>query len=1108
MMPPLLAALVIFEIVALTDIVPAPHVVADPHRFTVFTAGAFAAAFLVHMGGRPRRMEIGATLAAAAVIAALDTRLAALVLAGNALGKASLLVLSARAVLAKGEARREALHRLAAAAVLPVFLVGVLPALNLTAALHPTTYDGALYRLDAALGGQPSFAIGRWFLATPALATPCRLVYGLLPLGAAALLVIPDRDGGPPRASMIEAFVAAGALGFVVYHLCPAAGPIYAFSGHYPHDALPADAVSALPVPLSPAPRNCVPSLHTAWALLLFWYARPKGRAVRAAAGAWLVATELATLGLGEHYAVDLVIGVPFAVGVNALVHHGIPLSRPERWRPIAAGVALVAVWVLAVRDPEARLAASPIAAWLLVLVSVAVPLVLHLGLTRAPAGGEAVAREREDAHGGGGEAAAIFAAAVTAAVHALVAGRWLLLSVGSDARGAAVVAATYLAGLALGAWAAGKLAARLRSRLRALANASLVLSLCCGLAPLVAPLLRDAHASLAPRAPALLLSVAVSLAATLPASLAMGAALVLAATVRRARGAAAVGAAVGVLGAGCVLVPAIGPRMAAFAAVLPALLGALVATRLSRTEPPPEPSNHRHVLGAPEEEGRKGAGDARDRRFSFRILASLAPLRPSPCSRFKLPARAEAEPGTPLERALHLAGAAITLALATVHLHLFAALAGDSFSALAIATSVAALGVGLGGMIGARLPERAIPALALGPAIAALAGVLVWTALPGYFAAFDGYPMARGFTEREAVRFAVATVAIGPAAVAGGALHAAGIARIGGAAALGRHTALAIVAAAAGGMAVFVLVPSMGSIATVQVLAAASAALGLSFLAASRQRDARSFGPAFVVVVLLFAGQPARSLDAAQVAAGTHVHFAQQPVGEVIAHGERMGAVTVVTSTPDEAASLVAPKAMLHAAGRSRALLVGPGGAASTLRDGGFAEVDVVDRDGRAFLLTARDRWDLVVLPPIRGSAGAASLGTREAYALVRAHLAPGGVLAGTVGLRYTPREDLATAVATVQAVLPEVWIYAEGDAALIVACAEACPPRGGAAATLDPAATRKLVQQAARLVEGGIVTTDEDLRLEHSAPRGDVRSAAESRRMNLAFLGAPPPP
>ena len=65
-------------------------------------------------------------------------------------------------------------------------------------------------------------------------------------------------------------------------------------------------------------PRNCMPSLHTAWATAIFIHSRKGPRFLRFAGTFWLIATLGATLGFGYHYGVDLVAGVVFTLTIEA----------------------------------------------------------------------------------------------------------------------------------------------------------------------------------------------------------------------------------------------------------------------------------------------------------------------------------------------------------------------------------------------------------------------------------------------------------------------------------------------------------------------------------------------------------------------------------------------------------------------------------------------------------------------------------------------------------------------------------------------------------------------------------------------------------------------
>ena len=180
---------------------------------------------------------------------------------------------------------------------------------RLIAEARPVVLDARLYGFERLLGFDPSFSLGRVFQAHRWLAGTSAAFYLALPLGVALVygLVRPRTLAWLPRAW------AAGAVGAAIYWLVPAVGPGHAFSG-YP--AAGSEPTGTGPLALGGlAPRNCVPSLHLTWALVMLMNAR--GRLAQVIALAFLVFVGLATLGWGEHYAVDLVIAVPFAVGIQ-----------------------------------------------------------------------------------------------------------------------------------------------------------------------------------------------------------------------------------------------------------------------------------------------------------------------------------------------------------------------------------------------------------------------------------------------------------------------------------------------------------------------------------------------------------------------------------------------------------------------------------------------------------------------------------------------------------------------------------------------------------------------------------------------------------------------
>jgi hypothetical protein len=122
-----------------------------------------------------------------------------------------------------------------------------------------------------------------------------------------------------------------------------------------------------------------MPSLHTTWALLLWWNARPLAAWFRAIMGGYLVFTVLATLGFGVHYAVDLVVAVPFALAAQATLAPGLAASPRRRAAAALFGAALVVAWLLVLRFGAPWLIAFP---WLTAAASL-----LTVGLAYAVEG-------------------------------------------------------------------------------------------------------------------------------------------------------------------------------------------------------------------------------------------------------------------------------------------------------------------------------------------------------------------------------------------------------------------------------------------------------------------------------------------------------------------------------------------------------------------------------------------------------------------------------------------------------------------------------------------------------------------------------------------------
>lgn len=202
--------------------------------------------------------------------------------------------------------------------------------LLITSKTRPTVLDPYVATADHALG-DPSWLAGRIVEATEPIGPHVlHLVYGQLPLAAALVGLYQLRrvavERRFPAHHLVRTFLVIGLLGPAIYMIFPVVGPVYAYGadggqwavGHLWPDTLPSIGTPH-PIPFDEiTPRNCMPSLHTAWATTLFVHTRKGSRAMRHAGTFWLVATLSATLGFGYHYGVDLIAGVVFALTIEA----------------------------------------------------------------------------------------------------------------------------------------------------------------------------------------------------------------------------------------------------------------------------------------------------------------------------------------------------------------------------------------------------------------------------------------------------------------------------------------------------------------------------------------------------------------------------------------------------------------------------------------------------------------------------------------------------------------------------------------------------------------------------------------------------------------------
>jgi hypothetical protein len=227
--------------------------------------------------------------------------------------------------------------------------------LLLTSKTRPTVLDQYVATADHALG-EPSWLVGRIVTATgPVGFNLLDIVYGQLAVAAVVVALYQLRHVAVerrfPRHHLVRTFLVIGLLGPAIYMIFPVVGPVFAYGtgaehwasvslwpdpppgahghglGHDYGQWAVADLWPRRTPPVGPphpmpfdafTPRNCMPSLHTAWAVAIFIHSRTGPRLLRFAGAFCLVATLTATLGFGYHYGVDLVAGVVFTLTVEA----------------------------------------------------------------------------------------------------------------------------------------------------------------------------------------------------------------------------------------------------------------------------------------------------------------------------------------------------------------------------------------------------------------------------------------------------------------------------------------------------------------------------------------------------------------------------------------------------------------------------------------------------------------------------------------------------------------------------------------------------------------------------------------------------------------------
>jgi PAP2 superfamily len=360
---------------------------------SLFFGVTLASVVLIHFRVRPSWQDVLGVIGGAAIFTVIDFGFLhfAPSLAGVAsyLGISSLSILGLRAIWSRGGEQEQM-----ALAFVPALLFvtsdwGSTILLRWTEKANPQVLDLYLFSFDSSLRVQIAFLMGQAYALWPWFRSAGMVFYIGLPMViglvyAGQLL----RDRTRAVSAMI-AFLITGPVGVIFYNLFPAVGPIHIFLSQFPWKPIPTEQVTHLLVePIAVAGlRNCMPSLHMGWVLLAWWYSRGLSVWERGIAMAFVLFTVIATMGIGEHYSIDLVVAFPFAVFLQGLCALGLRWNDRARVAAIVYGLLLTLGWIGTLRFELKMFWISPVIPWTCCILTVASAILVQRNLEAATDG-------------------------------------------------------------------------------------------------------------------------------------------------------------------------------------------------------------------------------------------------------------------------------------------------------------------------------------------------------------------------------------------------------------------------------------------------------------------------------------------------------------------------------------------------------------------------------------------------------------------------------------------------------------------------------------------------------------------------------------------------
>lgn len=254
--------------------------------------------------------------------------------------------------------------------------------LNTAVKYLPFVYDPVLYRIDSVLGFVWFYHIADILRGDASLYQFVLVLYKYNLVFALPAIFSETFNTRAPAVALALQLLVSSFLVFPLFCITPALAPAFYFGAAFP-DALPTATsmeMHAVTAPITSI-RNTFPSLHATWAILIFLALRDAPVWHRILAGAYLLATFVATIGFGEHYVVDWVGALSVVLAARALC--AFPRAIKLSAAALAAACMLMLCWDILIRYAQGGLFWS----WELrglACLSVVLPLWFEARLARA----------------------------------------------------------------------------------------------------------------------------------------------------------------------------------------------------------------------------------------------------------------------------------------------------------------------------------------------------------------------------------------------------------------------------------------------------------------------------------------------------------------------------------------------------------------------------------------------------------------------------------------------------------------------------------------------------------------------------------------------------